>query len=233
MMIFDELFIKSIADDPVQHIVGIVDRVMAHHDEDDGQGWTQQEYRALLEGLSLLVSVVESFELPITDDIPVLSGDLQDDSTKMNDFLLRVRSMYQGEAANIRLQRMISHYKASLDSSFFYEFSKGDLNRIQVLINELREQISRAELIEADHRRRLLKRLEMLQSELHKRMSDLDRFWGLVGDAGVVLGKLGEDAKPIVQRIKEIADIVWRTQSRAEELPSDAPTPLLRNDEDD
>ncbi len=63
-------------------------------------------------------------------------------------------------------------------------------------------------------------------------MSDLDRFWGLVGDAGVILGKLGTDAKPFVDRVKEIADSVWRAQSRTEELPSNTPTPLGKSDDD-
>jgi len=62
-------------------------------------------------------------------------------------------------------------------------------------------------------------------------VSDLDRFWGLVGDAGVVLGKLGNDAKPIVDRIREIAEIVWKTQSRTEELPSNSQNPMLEHDE--
>ena len=60
-------------------------------------------------------------------------------------------------------------------------------------------------------------------------MADLDRLWGLVGDAGVAIGKFGKDAKPIVDRIREISDIVWRTQSRAEELPSDTPMELISN----
>ena len=55
---------------------------------------------------------------------------------------------------------------------------------------------------------------------MHKKVSDLDHFWGLIGDAGVALGKLGNDAKPIVDRIREITGITWNTQSRAEELPS-------------
>ncbi|MDD4295136.1 MAG: hypothetical protein PHP69_06455, partial [Candidatus Omnitrophica bacterium] len=62
------------------------------------------------------------------------------------------------------------------------------------------------------------KRLEKLQQELHKRVSDLDRFWGIVGDAGVMLGKFGEDAKHLVDRIKELVDIIWRVQSRSEAI---------------
>lgn len=51
-------------------------------------------------------------------------------------------------------------------------------------------------------------------------MSNLDQFWGLIGEAGVVLGKLGQDAKPFVDRVREVVDIVWRVQSIAEELPT-------------
>ena len=119
--------------------------------------------------------------------------------------------------------------KASLGNAFSYEFSQGDLNRLQVLINELRSEIINSKSFEHDHQQRLLRRLEKLQSELHKRVSDLDRFWGLVGDAGVVLGKLGSDAKPIVDRIREIAGIVWQTQSRTEELPSGTKLPSLED----
>lgn len=46
-----------------------------------------------------------------------------------------------------------------------------------------------------------------------------------------MLGKFGEDVKPIVSRIKEIMDIVWRAQSRAEELPSNTPCPILADNE--
>ncbi|WP_088556261.1 hypothetical protein [Marinobacter sp. es.042] len=122
---------------------------------------------------------------------------------------------------------LINKKKAKLEKGFYYEFTDGDLKRIQEIINELREKISVSELFEENHKTRLLRRLERLQSELHKRMSDVDRLWGLVGDAGVVIGKFGTDAKPFVDRIREISDIVFRTQARAEELPSAAKNPLL------
>ena len=91
--------------------------------------------------------------------------------------------------------------------------------------------IAGSDKFEEDHKRRLLNRLEKLQSELHKRISDLDRFWGLVGDAGVVLGKLGKDAKPIVDRIRELAGIVWNAQKKSEKLPLDSNLPLLTKDD--
>lgn len=118
-----------------------------------------------------------------------------------------------------------------LSKGFFYEFTSGDLERAQLLINELREEITKSDLFEENHRARLLRRLESMQSEMHKKMSDVDRFWGLVGDAGIAIGKFGDDAKPFVDRIKELSQIVWKTQARAEELPSSIQNPLLESSE--
>lgn len=116
-----------------------------------------------------------------------------------------------------------------LTNSFCYEFSEGDLLRVQELLNELRNEIQNNSELDEDHKRRVLRRLEKLQLELHKKVADLDRFWGLVGEAGVVIGKFGNDAKPIVDRIREIAQIVWNTQARAEELPSGSSFPKLED----
>lgn len=131
-------------------------------------------------------------------------------------------------------QRKLNKYRqdflTKIRNSFVYEFSDGDLEQIQGKLNSLRDVISKSTLFDTKHKQRLLKRLEQLQQEMHKKQSDLDRYWGLIGDAGVVLGKFGSDAKPIVERIKEITEIVWRTQSRAEELPSDTKLPRLDSD---
>jgi hypothetical protein len=94
----------------------------------------------------------------------------------------------------------------------------------------LRDLIGKDERFEEDHRRRLLTRLEDLQRELHRRLSNLDRFYGLIGDAGVLLGKFGRDAKPFVDRIREMLEIVWRAQANAENLPASARPALLTTD---
>jgi hypothetical protein len=118
-------------------------------------------------------------------------------------------------------------YRQKLDIGFLYRFSDGDISRIQQLLNELRDLISTSTDFDANHKERLLNRLESLQKEVHKKMSSLDKFWGLVGDAGVVLGKFGKDAKPFIDRIREITQIIWSIQARAEELPSNTQLPEL------
>lgn len=131
--------------------------------------------------------------------------------------------------ANLLYNNAKSEYTAKFKTGFIYEFSDEDYERIQSLINELHDLIVSSTLFEENHKERILKKLEKLQQELHKRMSSLDKFWGVIGDAGVVLGKFGEDAKPFIDIFREIALIIWKTQAIAEELPPNTPFPQLNS----
>jgi len=178
-------------------------------------------------------------ETEIDIDEPELVGDPKADWENIASWFQRLSGIIDADikslkSAEIRneIEERSNRYSAFFRKGFYYTFTDPDLKRIQSLITELRALIAETADLEESHRQRLLRRLEKLQSELHKRVSDLDRFWGLVGDAGVVLGKLGRDAKPIVDRIREIAELTWRTQARSEELPSDARFPRLESGAD-
>lgn len=104
---------------------------------------------------------------------------------------------------------------------------KGDLARIQTIINDLRSALRSAVSIEERHRARLLRKLEQLQAELHKTVSDYDRCYGFLIDLFSVARTAGEDLKPLVDRAKELVEIVLRVQSVAHGLPPGGGTPPL------
>jgi len=144
-----------------------------------------------------------------------------------------LRVIHNQHATTLGTRKSVSRQEAFstlLGRAFCYNLSDADSKRIQELINELRGLITDSPKFEEDHRRRILERLERLQQELHRRISNLDRFYGLIGDAGVLLGKFGTDAKPFVDRIREIVEIAWRSQAAAEQLPASAKPALLTTD---
>ena len=109
--------------------------------------------------------------------------------------------------------------KARYDKKFCYEIPDNDLQRAQQIFNELRDLFSNSTFFDEDHKRRLLDKLERMQRELHKRVSDFDRWLGLAIDIAKALGEAGTEAKPIVDRIRELLDIARRAQSKVEKLP--------------
>ncbi|MEZ8077861.1 MULTISPECIES: hypothetical protein [Vibrio] len=232
-MFFDDDFIARVDEEPTLGLNDACQKVLNRIDEiDPASDWSDYEHEFLWETSTFISMIISHYELAINIQLPASTSSIQHNCGALFSYVQSVAEETKAHAIDLKIDSYKNRYQGMFKSSFAYEFSQGDLERVQLLINELREQISGLDLLQESHKQRLLRRLEKLQSELHKRVSDLDRFWGLIGDAGVVMGKLGKDAKPIVDRIREIAQISWNTQARTEELPSNSPNPMLDSSED-
>lgn len=228
-MLFDDDFVEGITEDPVSNAISVCVRVQQQFEREPG--WSTDEHEALLEGYALLQVMKEAGLIPVVVDEPSRpSGDIQADCVSLVEYVASMRQALNVHVKALSLEQLKNKFSQGLRVGFAYEFSQADLHRIQTLINELRGEVASSKLFEDTHQARLLKRLEQLQGELHKRVSDLDRFWGLIGDAGVALGRFGTAAKPFVDRISEITAIVWNTQKQSEGLPSNMSMPLLNSE---
>ena len=140
-------------------------------------------------------------------------------------FFNRVQAQLTQLLNTVYLEQQMKKYTDRFGADSAYVFSDDDFQEIQNLINQIRDLITSSEVITVKHKRRLLERLERMQKELHKSTSDLDRFWGFIGEAGIALGKFGNDVKPLVDRIKDLANIVWKVVA-IKELLLDRPSPI-------
>ncbi|MBI5325836.1 MAG: hypothetical protein HZB41_11295 [Ignavibacteriae bacterium] len=186
-------------------------------------------YNFYLEAFAILEIFIKANEIFKTS-IPIIE-EIREESTNVdiiNTFYEDIKNELKNIESENSYEEMKSMAITKFEGLFSYKFTDGDLKRIQELINELRDLITESQLFDFKHKQRLLNKLEKLQKELHKKMSSIDHFWSLLGDAGIAIGKFGNDAKPFVERIDEITRIIWRTQAQAEELPSGFSFPLLK-----
>jgi len=130
-----------------------------------------------------------------------------------------------GQAAKEKAKGRFARY---FSGAFHYEFTERDIERIQTILNGLRSSITESTVLEAEHKARVLARLEKLQAELHKRESDVDKFYAFAGDMFVLVKKGGEAAQPWLECVKEVLQIVWNAQTNAYGLPSNTPMDLLQ-----
>lgn len=224
---FDEVILDALSDEPITAL-----RQLCLHFINETQKKSDDlEYEDYLNAFGTFQAIAEAHDFDFA--YPVLDGPRAITIGKISEFFRRAFLDLDGRLTRLLIEKAKADATKRIKKGFKYEFSDADMRRIQELINELRDRVSNSEIIDADHKSRLLRRLEAVQAELHKRVSDLDRFWGLIGDAGVVLGKFGKDVKPIVDRIKEIAQITWQTQARSEQLPTGSKLPKLNDDGED
>ncbi|MBP5099540.1 hypothetical protein [Pseudomonas protegens] len=221
--------LQQVRDNPVEGGISVCRFALKAADSDNNYSgnWTEEDHGVLLEAAAILLHLEEQELISHLVVPPDVDSGMEYVCGNLRKFLQDVQHELIGQTSASKLDSLKKQFAVTLTNGFGYEFTDGDLKRIQQLINELREMVSANTELDAGHKQRMLKRLEKMQSELHKKMSDISRFYELMGDAGVALGKLGEGAKPFVDRIKEIVDIGWKSQARAEQLQSDAENPML------
>lgn len=196
----------------------------------------QSTYHQLaIEYLSIMLNIFENYGENTPKGVPTLIGDPEKDFLLIARYMGKCSDAAQRISAHRMLQDSRQTYKQYTSKTFFYKLDNSDVQRAQQILNELRELLADSQVLDNDHKRRLLEKVEALQRELHKRMSDLDRIWGLIGEAGVLLGKFGRDVKPLTDRIRELVGIAWRSQATSEQLPTpEQPLPqLMSPDEED
>lgn len=195
--------------------------------------WDKNDEELLFEIYSLLSSLKEAKRIEYITEEPNLNAAFPAICGELSQYMSAVTGQLAAKLRTLTNQRKVdqlkNHFSLTITNAFGYEFTDGDLKRIRALINELRELITENTELDEEHKIRLLKRLEKMQSEIHKKVSDLNAFYGLAVEASVMLKKVGENAKPIVDRIKELTGISWNTQARAENLPSGTEPPMLEN----
>lgn len=229
-MLIPESIIQRIQADPVEGAIGACRFCIELIDEFQNAEWTEDEHEVLLETYALISALREAELIKLMIVEPNLSGTTNTTCQALLEHVRLVEGQLVSQSSKNKLDSLKKHFSVTVTKAFGYEFSDGDVKRIQTLLNELRGLVADADDIHNEHKQRLLQKLEQLQKELHKRTSDLSRYYGLFGEAGVALGKFGTNAKPIVDRIKEILQITWNAQARAEELPSGSAPPLLEKD---
>ena len=182
----------------------------------------------LFEAMGMWEAFAKAYNLPITDYDPTTwrKEQLINAFNAQKNYFGKQLADRRSLSAVRRGRKLFAMHSGKL---FVYEFSETDVQEIQGHLNELRSLFTSSDELSEEHRRRLLRRLEQLQTELNKTMSDLDRFWGLVGDAGVAIKKFGNDTRNaalIVAAIYKLTMIIWKAQLTAHGLPFE-PGPLL------
>lgn len=227
---FTEEFLDSLPTDPAEALLALCE---SFEEFNSNVPWQSRvdDYDAYLEAYAAFTAFIDGFGMEIA--VPELGKEKTGNIDLITSFVREMRESIERSVSDKKFSLARSKFGARFGSVFIYEFSDGDLSRIQQLLNELRNEIERSELFDAKHKQRVLNKVESVQRELHKKITSLDKLWGLIGEAGVALGKFGINAKPFVDRVKEIAQITWRTQARAEELPSGTTLPLMTSSDVD
>jgi hypothetical protein len=166
-----------------------------------------------VEALSILQGFAMAREVKL-EPFPELGPQRHQNVASITTFFGQLRTRVRAELVSRHsrsyLESKTEEYLALFAKAQVYEFSEPEYKRLQDLLNELRELVRESSLIGEDHRRRLLRRMEAMRGELHRKTNDIDHFWGFLGEACITIRKFGEDLQPVSDRVIEVGKIVLR-----------------------
>jgi len=164
-----------------------------------------------VEALSILRAFAMARDAKL-EPFPEIGPQRHQNISNVNSYFNRLRTTVRTELSSRHsrgyFESKTEEYVALFSRVPVYEFSEPEFKRVHNLVTELRDLIRSSTLISDEHKRRLLRKLEAMRGELHKKTSDIDRFWGFLGEAGISMRKFGEDLKPISERVLELSTIV-------------------------
>lgn len=135
------------------------------------------------------------------------------DNRNPYELLSALEDYYSEHIYNIASKSYLHHFTKKK-----YEFTDEEYKNIQETINQLREDIQKSDIFGEDHQERLLKKLEALQKELHKKMNSLDKALGMMASVGMTLGQFGEDIKPLTDRVTEVFGMIRKAEDKGDEI---------------
>lgn len=223
--IFTEAFTQSLPDEPLVALHRICE-VFFEISGPRNRPTQEDCYRAF----AYLKNYAENHGVKL--ELPRITGTANIDISEITRAFKAIYKDVSQPVGQRRFESFDAEYARHFSNTFLYEFTEGDVKRIQTLINELRDEIAKVKDLTDEHKQRIMKRLEKMQSELHKKMSSLDMFWGGLIDGSLAFKQIGENFKPVLDRLTELGKIGWNAASRAHGLPSNTPLELGESEEE-
>lgn len=138
-------------------------------------------------------------------------------------YLRPILNAYSAKQRERIARAKFDEINAKVSSKFgnyiLYELSENQIENIQYLINELRVQVNESDSFDDSHKQRILIKLEKLQTEIHVKMTNFDKIFGLVVETQF-LYKNYKEAKPLFDLSVKIANIAIDSMALANGLPA-------------
>ena len=187
-MVYTEDFFRSLPSDLLE-----ADRLMlAAFDPLANRSLTDETHLDLLESFSAYQAFRRSRDLTVSNFVP--SYEQTSNWNTMRSFIAHYKSENARQIRQRQVQQVFERgqewFQGQSGAPFLHEFAEEDIGRIRQLLAEIRDLITGTDELDQNHKQRLFRRLDQLENELAKKVSDLDRFWGLFGDVNVAIRKL-------------------------------------------
>lgn len=224
--LFSHDFLADLKHEPVAGCLKVCSTVFGRLSKDDA-AWTDSDHRLLCEAYAVVSALVEGGLLPVKLDAPAVRGRTADDCSALRQYLEQAVRLCREVQTRQRLDQLKLSVRWSMGLGVQYAFGATELKRLKELAHQMDAALVQGEALPDGLTQRLRARIARLLADLRPALPDMDRFWGLMGDARVIRASGNTQARQLAGWLGEMSDIVWHAQARAEGLPAVGHAPAV------
>lgn len=151
---FQEKFIDELPDDPIEACHKICEEFVLQDNQIPSER-EEENYEIYLEAFGVFQAFIEAYQLNY--NIPSITIDRKENIARIRKFFSQALKTLEKSVAFLTIEKAKNKFSVKIGRAFSYEFTTGDLNRVQTLLNELRDHVVGSKLFEDDHKQRILK----------------------------------------------------------------------------
>jgi hypothetical protein len=139
-------------------------------------------------------------------------------SSDKSKYFYRAFVEYQNGLKEMQIRKAVSEVARFRTDGFGYaKLDKTEKEEIHKKLNHIRSIIEHSMLPDRK-KNALYRKLGDLSAEVDRIGTKTDAFFGLMGDIGVHLGEFAENAKPMIDEVKDVIKIITRARARSEDV---------------
>lgn len=215
---FEDQFINRLPEDPTPAVIVICKEFLAFHAANKN---AFSHYKSYIEALGFIEVYAEANNLEMS--FPKIDEKREQNIVKIEKFFMETCRTYERKYQQANLDDIKKKFASKLKSENVYTADDNEVIILKKQLIALRNEVEKNSLLDEDYKFRIIRKIDKILSTSYKSMTDLNPFWGLIGEKGIIIGKVGTEKKVIPELINFLADTIWKIQLRSEKMPVNTP----------
>ena len=215
---FEDQFINRLPDDPTIAVIVICKEFLAFHAANET---AFLHYKGYIEALGFIQVYAEANNLEMS--FPQIDEKREQNIVRIEKFFLETCRTYESKYQQANLEDIKKKFASKLKSETVYTADDNEVITLKRQLITLRNEIEKNSPLDEDYKFRIIRKIDKILSISYKSMADLNPFWGLIGEKGIIAGKLRPEEKKIPELMKLVANTIWKIQLRSENMPANTP----------
>jgi hypothetical protein len=215
---FEDQFINRLPEDPIPAVIVICKEFLAFHAANEN---AFSHYKGYIEALGFIEVYAEANNLEMS--FPQIDEKREQNIVKIEKFFMETCRLFERKYQQSNLEDIKKKFASKLKPENVYTADDNEVIMLKKQLIALRNEIERNSPLDEDYKFRIIRKVDKILSISYKSMTDLNPFWGLIGERGIIAGKLGPEEKKIPELINLLVDTIWKIQLRSENMPANTP----------